>query len=125
MKTYLNPKADFPFTKEDFIQEFSVYQDRFEVFWFDDVSSLVNHHFFKIDAFIDDIDVIGFNIPEKEFFLGTYEHEWCIFSCRKKKYYEFKYLQTNNGSELHNLLRQELEIPNEIIYSVIRILSKY
>jgi hypothetical protein len=121
----LNPKSDFPFTDDDFVQEFNIYQYQFEVFWFEEVEKLKCHRFFKIDSFLDDIDVLGFNVIDNEFFIGTYEYTWCIFSCKQNLFYSFQSLKTKSIKELYHFLRGDLGIPIEIIYSILRISSKY
>ena len=121
MKTILNLESDFPFTMEDFIQEFSVYQDRYDVLWFEDVSILEINKFYSVEILMGEITVVGFRLKENEFYIGTFESVWYLIANAKRHFFSFKDIQNSSIASAYKLLKTESCIPDDIIYSIIRL----
>jgi hypothetical protein len=121
----LNPFSDYPFTKEDIIDEFSVYQELYEIYWFDYVSKLNIYNYYAVELLQSDIAVIGFKIKENEFYIGTFESVWYLISNKQKYMYSFENIHNSSILNSFNILNNEFQIPVEMIYSFIRLAKKY
>jgi len=121
----LNPFSDYPFTKEDIIDEFSVYQELYEIYWFDYVSKLNIYNYYAVELMLSDIAVIGIKIKENEFYIGTFESVWYLISNKQKYMYSFENIHNSSILNSFNILNNEFQIPVEMIYSFIRLAKKY
>ncbi len=121
----LNPFSDYPFTKKDIIDEFSVYQELYEIYWFDYVSKLNIYNYYAVELLQSDIAVIGFKIKENEFYIGTFESVWYLISNKQKYMYSFENIHNSSILNSFNILNNEFQIPVEMIYSFIRLAKKY
>ena len=120
----LCPISDFPFTKSDFTEEFRVYQDQFELFWFDDVEKISICQWNMVEYMSSDVHVLGVKLGKNEFYIGTLNGEWCLHSNLNLRW-PFKNTVNSTYIDLYNWIKKEYLIPDEIIYSIIRISKKY
>lgn len=122
--TELSTISDFPFTKSDFIEEFKVYQDQFDLYWFDDINNLSIFKQNLVEILLEDVHVLGIRYGGNEFYIGTLYGEWCLHSNMNLRW-PFKEALNNSNHDLYKWIKKEYAIPDEIIYSIIRISKKY
>ncbi len=122
----LYPNSDFLFSKSDFIDEFYVFDDQYDLFWFDEVRKLETFQYYSVETLVDDVTAVGFKIGRIEFYIGTLNGEWCLFSNRNLDgRFLFRNAPDSTNLELINWLSKEYSIPVEITYSIVRIAKKY
>jgi hypothetical protein len=121
----LNTNSDFPFSSKDFLEEFSIYEEQFEIYWYTNISKLSIFKYFSVEMLREDICAVGFKILDIEFFIGTFEHKWCLFSNKQNFLYTIKDIRNTSHFLTYNTLKTDFQIPIEIIYSIIRIANKY
>lgn len=122
----LYPLSDFLFTKSDFKEEFGVYEGQYQVYWFEEVTQFETYKFYAIETLPEDLAAVGFKIGRNEFYIGTLNGEWCLFSnLDLDGRFSFKHAHESTNSELFHWLLKEYAIPVEIAYSIVRIAKKY
>lgn len=123
---FLSPLSDFPFKKEDFINEFEHFQNMCPVLWFEEVRELGLCKFNMVEYLMEDVEAIGIRIAEKEFYIGTMGGYWAVFS-NFPGYDAFYFRDAEDKSDqiIMDFLLKKLCLPDGFANACLKMMRKY